>query len=120
VARHSAHPAVVAAGPVAEDRGKLAHGSGPGVPNVVGGMDVTKEHEPRWDLGDPLTESRATHQIHLVVMVIGCIEDPIRWAVRDQDVEAFRNLVPDSVDGAAVSHVGPVSVAGREWASPDP
>ena len=114
MARHSAHPPIIATGPVAEDRGKLTHGSGPGVPDVMGGMDVTKEHEPRQDLGDPLAESRTTHQLHLVVMVIGRIEDPIRWAVRDQDVEAFRNLVPDPVDGAAVPHVGPVAVARRE------
>ena len=112
--RHSAHLPIIAAGPVAEDRRKFTHGSGPSVPNVVGGMNVPKQHEPRRNLGDALAESRAAYQFHLVVMVIGRIEDPIRRAVGDQDVEAFRNLVPDPVDGAAVTHVGPVTVARRE------
>ena len=112
--RHSAHLPIIAAGSVAEDRRKFTHSSGPCVPNVVGGMNVPKQHEPRRDFGDPLAKSRAAHQFHLVVMVIGRIEYPIRRTVGDQDVEAFRNLVPDPVDGAAVTHVRPVAVARRE------
>ena len=111
MARHSAHLPIIAAGPVAEDRRKLTHGSGPCVANVVGGMNVPKQHEPRRDFGDALAESRAAHQFHLVVMVIGRIENPVWGPVGDQDVEAFRNLVPDPVDGAAVTHVRPVTVA---------
>jgi hypothetical protein len=46
-------------------------------------VDVTEEHETGRDLGNPLAESGAAHELHLVVVVIGGIEDTIRGTVCD-------------------------------------
>lgn len=120
VARHHTHPSVITAGPVAEGRRELAHRPRSCIADVVRRVDVPEEHEPGWDLCNTLPERTATHELHLVVLGIGCIEDAVGWSVRDQDVEPFRDLIPEPVDRPAVPHVGPVAVAWREWASPDP
>lgn len=81
---------------------------------------MTEEHETGRDLGDPLAESRASDELHLVVMVVGGIKDTIRRTVGDQDVESLWDVVPDPVDGATILHVGPVTVTGCEGRAPDP
>ena len=109
------HLPVITARTVAEDSGNASHCSRSRVPDIVGRVDVTEEHETGRDLGDPLAESRASYELHLVVVVVGGIENTIRRTVGDQDVEALRDVVPDPVDGAAILHVGPVTVARGEW-----
>ena len=119
MARHDAHLPVVATRSVAEDSRQSAHRPRARVPDVVGRVDVTEEHEPGWDLGDSLPKSAAAHQLHLVVVIVCRVEDPVGWTMGDEDVEALRDGVPDPVDGAAVPHVGPVTVARGEWGAPD-
>jgi len=119
VARHRAHPPIVAAGPIAEDRQKTVDGSGAGIPDVLGGVNMPEEHEPREGLGNTLPESAAAHQLHLVVVVVGGVQNPIRGTMGDEDVETLRDVVPDPVDRPTILHIGPVTVAWCEWASPD-
>ena len=120
MARHHTHSTVIAAGPIAEDRGHAGHRPRSRIADVISRVDVAEEHETGWDLDDTLPERTATHELHLVVMGVSGIEDTVGRAVRDQDVEPLRNLVPEPVDRPAVLHVRPVTVAWREWASPDP
>ena len=108
------HLPIIAAGTVGEDGGKFADGSGPGVSDALGGVDVSEEHETGRDLGDPLPEGGASDEFHLVVVVVGGVEDSVGRTVGDEDVEPLWDVVPDSIDGAAVLHVGPVAVARRE------
>ncbi len=119
MARHRAHPPIVAAGPIAEDCQKTVDGSGAGIPDVLGGVNMPEEHEPWVGLGNTLPEGRAAHQLHLVVVVVGCIEDSVGWTMGDEDVETLRDVVPDPVDRPTILHIGPVTVAWCEWASPD-
>jgi hypothetical protein len=119
VARHHTHSTVVTAGPIAEDCGHAGHRPRSCIADVISRVDMPEEHEPGWDLGDTLPERTAAHELHLVVLGIGGIEDTVGWAVRDQDVEPLRNLIPEPVDRPTVLHVGPVTVAWREWAAPD-
>lgn len=120
MARHHAHFAVIAAGPIAEDSRQTAHRPCACVPNVLGGVNMPEEHEPGWDPGNPLSEGRAADEFHLVVVVVGCVEDTVGWTVGDEDVETLRNVVPDPIDCPTILHVRPVTVAWCEWASPDP
>ena len=114
MARHRCHPAVVAAGAVAEDRRQAAHRPSSSVPDVVRRVHVTEEHEPWRHLGDAFAQGRTAHELDLVVVVVGRVEDTVRGTVGDQDVKPLRDGVPEPVDGAAVAHVGPVTVARRE------
>ncbi len=111
--------AVVTTGSIAEDRRQRTDSSGPRVPDVVAGVDVSEQHEPGRDLSDPLAQRTAAHKLDLVVMVVGRIEDAVRRTVRDKNIYPFRDVIPDPVDGAAVLHVGPVTVAWRERRAPE-
>ena len=111
MARHRAHPPIIAAGPIAEDRRKTAHCPGARVPDVIRRVDVAKQHVPWWDLHQPLPEGAAAHQLHLIMVVIGRIKDPIRRAVGDEHVETVWDLIPEAVDRAAILHVGPIPIS---------
>lgn len=119
MACHLCHPAVIAAGAVAEDRRQPAHCPGACVPDVMGAVHVTKEHEPWWHLGNTLPEGAATNKFHLVVMVVSCVKDTVRGTVGDEHVERLRDVVPETVDCAAVLHVGPPTVSGSEGRTPE-
>ena len=119
MARHRRHPAVIAARAVAEDRRQAAHRPGARVPDVIRRVDMTEEHEPWWGLGNPLPEGRTTHELHLVVVIVGRVEDAIRWTVGDEHVETIRDLIPETVDRATILHVGPVPVPRTERRSPE-
>lgn len=114
MARHRAHPPIIAAGPVTEDRRQAAHRPRARVADVVGGVDVPEQHEPGRHLRHPLPEGAATHELDLVLVIVGRVEDAVGRTVGDEDVKPLRNLVPEPVDRAAVAHVGPVTVARRE------
>ena len=119
MARHHTHSTVIAAGPIAEDRGHAGHRPRSRIADVISRVDVAEEHETGWDLDDTLPERTATHELHLVVMGVSGIEDTVGGTVRDQNIEPLRNLIPEPVDRPTVLHVGPIPVAWREWAAPD-
>lgn len=114
MARHRCHLSVVTAGAIAEDRRQPTHRPGARVPDVIRRVHVAEEHEPRRHLRDPLPEGGASHELHLVLVVVGRIEDTVGWAVADEHVETLRDLVPETVDRAAILHVGPVPVPRAE------
>ena len=86
VARHRSHPAVIAAGAVAEDRQQATHRPGTRIPDVIRRVHMTEEHEPWRHLGNTLPEGTATHELHLVMVVVGRIEDTVRGTVCDEHV----------------------------------
>ena len=95
---YNSHLSIVAAGTVAEYRVHASHRSRSRIANVVRRVDVPEEHESGRDLGDTFPKRTATHELHLVVLGVGCVEDAIGRPMCDQDVKPLRNLVPKSVD----------------------
>ena len=83
---HDAHLAVIAAGSVAKDRREATHCPRSRVPDVIRRVDVTEQHEAGLRLQDALPQSAASHQLHLVALTVGRVEDTVGRAVSDEDV----------------------------------